>query len=80
LAVYIPIYYKLGVTEENHKFWLKKFLRLRVAEMANNDGFFQRSLMKESVCGHSFIGFVAAWTNPVDAPVTIQQRQIYFGP
>jgi hypothetical protein len=48
--------------------------------MAYNDEFFQGSLMKESVYGHSFIGFVAAWTNPVDAPVTTQQRQIYFGP
>ena len=57
LAVYVPTYYKLAVTEESHEFWLNKFLGLRVAEMSCNDDFFQIGLMKKSVCGHSFIGF-----------------------
>ena len=59
LAVDIPIEYKLGVTEESHKFWLKKFLGLPVVETAYNADLFLTGLRKESVCDHSFIGFVA---------------------
>lgn len=42
--------------------------------MACNDEFFQRDLMKEFVFGQGFIGFIALWTEAVDAPVSIQQR------